>query len=123
MKLNIVFFIVLLISNAAYADSQKWVKPIDITAQVPKSVKQISSIIDEITQNVVSCIGAGKKRNECICNQKSGHNKLRVMYKNIVAKYPEWANSAVSYREGDTQHMVSFVGIKLQLQLYDKLCN
>jgi|GEM_PF-4689038 len=122
MKLNVMILTVLLMTSIAYADSQQWVKPIDITAQVPESVKQISSLIDEITQNVVSCVGVGKNRDECICKQKNGHKKLRTLYKKIIAKHPEWSNSAVSYREGDAQHMVSFVGIKLQLQQYDKLC-
>ena len=123
MKLKILALSVLLISSAAFADAQQWVKPIDITAQVSEPVKQTSSLIDEITQNVVSCVGNGKTREECICKQKKGLKKLRSLYKKIVAKHPEWANSAVSYREGDVQHMVSFVGIKLQLQQYNKLCD
>ena len=114
--------IVLLISSTAYAASQQWVKPVDITTKVPESVKQIGSTIDEITQNVVSCMSEGKNRNECICNQKGGHKKLRVLYGRIAAKYPDWVNSAVVYRQGETQHMVSFIGIKSQLEQYDKLC-
>ena len=123
MKARILICTTILISSIGYADSQQWVKPVDITGQVPESVKQISSTIDEITKNIVSCIGNGKSREECICKQKEGHNKLRLLYKKIVAKQPDWGGRAVSYRVGDTQHMVSFAGIKLQLQQYDKLCH
>jgi hypothetical protein len=122
MKLDFLIVTVLLISSAAYAGSQQWVKPTDITGKVPVRVKQISSLIEKITQNVVSCVGSGKDREGCICKQKSRNDKLRILYKKIVEKHPKWADSAVSYREGGVQHVVSFLGIKLQLHQYDEVC-
>ena len=117
-----IFAISLLVSGTAYAASQQWVKPIDISGHVPGSVKQIGSTIDAIAKNVASCIGAGKSRNECICSQKSGHARLRTLYNKTLSEHPKWRNSAVSYREGDVQHFVSFEAIELQLRQYDELC-
>ena len=117
-----IFAITLLVSGTAYAASQQWVKPIDISGHVPGSVKQIGSTIDAIAKNVASCISAGKSRNECICIQKSGHARLRTLYNKTLSEHPKWRNSAVSYREGDVQHFVSFEAIELQLRQYDELC-
>ncbi|WP_457599834.1 hypothetical protein [Hydrogenivirga sp.] len=120
MKLNTVFIVALLISGVAF--SENWVKPIDITGHVPETVKQIASLIDEMAKDITSCLNAGNKRDKCICAQRNQHEKLRSMYKQVITRYPQWTDKAVSYREGSTQHVVSFVGIKLQLQYFDRSC-
>ncbi len=120
MRLHLTLLFTLFVSVAAYTGD--WVKPIDITGRVPDSVKRIASLIEEMAHDIGSCVNAGNKREVCICKHKRQHEKLRSMYKQVIRKYPQWADKAVSYREGDTQHMVSFAGIKMQLQYFDRTC-
>ena len=120
MKPHLTFLLALSISATVYTGG--WVKPIDITGQVPDSVKRIASLIEEMARDISSCVNAGNKRETCICKHRSQHEKLRTMYKQVIREHPQWADKTVSYRERDMQRMVSFAGIKMQLQYFDKTC-
>ncbi len=120
MKLRLAFVVVLLMLGVAH--SGNWVKQVDITGHVPGVVRQIASLIDEMARDISSCVNAGNRRDRCICDRRDQHERLRSMYEEVMTRYPQWADKAVSYREGDTQHVVSFVGIKLQLQYFDRSC-
>ena len=103
-------------------NAQKWITPVDITGNVPESVKKASLVIDDITQKITSCLKNSNDRNQCICATKNDHMKLKQLYNEITSKHPKWKDTSVKYQEGDTQHMVSLIGIKLQLNQFEKMC-
>ncbi len=57
-----------------------------------------------------------------MCQQKSRHRELKALTHQVLAAHPQWQDAAVSYREGQTQHLTSFTGLKMQFDYFDKTC-
>ena len=117
---TLVLIVSWLACSAALAD--QWVAPVDITGHVPKEVRAIDGLIGSISGKVAECRAAGRDSTQCMCAQSDLHRRLQKLADQVLAGHPEWKGGAVKFREAGGERMVSFAGLDMQFQFFERAC-